>query len=55
MGSNNNLQVQHLTIFELFSTSFKLALENQMIKDQIILATGSGILADFWVPHEIES
>ena len=24
-------------------------------KDQIILATGRGILADFWVPHEIES
>ena len=24
-------------------------------KDQIILATGSGILADFWVPHEIDS
>ena len=25
------------------------------LKDQIILATGQGILADFWVPHEIES
>ena len=24
-------------------------------KDQIILATGRGILADFWVPHYIES
>ena len=24
-------------------------------KDQIILATGRGILADFWVPHEIDS
>ena len=24
-------------------------------KDQIILATGRGILADFGVPHEIES
>ena len=23
-------------------------------KDQIILATGRGILADFWVPHEID-
>ena len=25
------------------------------LKDQIILATEQGILADFWVPHEIES
>ena len=24
-------------------------------KDQIILTSGRGILADFWVPHEIES
>ena len=24
-------------------------------KDQIILPTGRGILADFWVPHDIES
>ena len=24
-------------------------------KNQIILATGRGILADFWVPHEIDS
>ena len=24
-------------------------------KDQIILATERGVLADFWVPHEIES
>ena len=30
-----------------------LLISNQ--KDQIILATGRGILADFWVPHDIES
>ena len=29
--------------------------ENIHQKDQIILATERGILADFWVPHEIES
>ena len=34
-----------------------LSVTNQFVqpKDQIILATGRGILADFWVPHEIES
>ena len=26
-----------------------------LLKDQIILATGRGILADFWVPHGIDS
>ena len=32
-----------------------LNMQYQHQKDQIILATGRGILADFWVPHEIDN
>ena len=33
----------------------QLKIDRNHQKDQIILAPGRGILADFWVPHEIES
>ena len=53
----------HHSIFRLFSAAgaafhYQQSLKGQFIserKDQIILAPGRGILADFWVSHEIES
>ena len=41
--------------FSPFFGAMSLPHTSKDLKDQIILATGRGILADFWVPHEIDN
>ena len=51
-------KLQYITVFLGYFRLRAQSLKGQFIsewKDQIFLAPGREILADFWVPHEIES
>ena len=48
-------QIRLVFTFTEFNNFSQKCPENSDQKDQIILATGQGIFADFWISHKIES